>query len=174
MHLCARSTEQTEASKKIGDVQRQVSAIRKQQDELLNPHLAGEFDFDTFAARSTEPRKREALLNLGIEACGHGRHENADVAVKAFELSQKLREKWVAADYAARRRNLEIVVLNFSLDGATLDPEWRKPFDILPNGFLCNRVGATGHQLNFFSLPRLARHRSSPRFSIEFNLQDRS
>lgn len=123
--------EQTEASEKIGDLQRQVSAIRKQQDELLNLRLLGEIDSDTFAAKSTELRDREANLNLRIEACGRGRHENADLAVKAFELSQNLREKWVTADYAAKRRYLEIVVLNFSLDGATLVPEWRKPFDML-------------------------------------------
>lgn len=31
-----------------------------------------------------------------------------DVVVKAFELLQSQREKWVTADYAAKRRILEI------------------------------------------------------------------
>lgn len=62
--------------------------------------------------------------------------ENADVAVKAFELSQSLREKWLTADYAAKRRILEIVCLNFRLAGATLVPTMRKPFDVLAEGLL--------------------------------------
>jgi hypothetical protein len=54
--------------------------------------------------------------------------------VKAFELSQTLRSKWVEADYAAKRRILEIICLNFSLDGVTLVPTMRKPFDMLAEG----------------------------------------
>ena len=51
--------------------------------------------------------------------------------MKAFELSQTLREQWLAADYRAKRRLLEIVGLNYRLVGVSLDPEWRKPFDAL-------------------------------------------
>ena len=40
----------------------------------------------------------------------------------------------VTVDYAAKRRILEIVCLNFRLDDVTLVPEIRKPFDILAEG----------------------------------------
>ena len=62
--------------------------------------------------------------------------ENADIAVKAFELSQSLRAKWVTADFAAKRRILEIVCLNLRLDDVTLCPTMRKPFDVLAEGLL--------------------------------------
>jgi hypothetical protein len=100
----------------------------------LNLRLLGEIGTDTFGGKSLELRDREARLNLEIEACGRGRHENADIAVKAFELSQALSEQWITADLAAKRRFLEILVLNLLLDGATLVPEWRKPFDFLAKG----------------------------------------
>ena len=58
----------------------------------------------------------------------------ADIAVKAFELFRQLRSKWIKADYAAKRRILEITCLNFSLDGVTLVPTMRKPFDMLAEG----------------------------------------
>ena len=128
------SGQQADASGRIADMQRQLAAIRKQEDELLNLRLLGEIESDTFAAKKTQLRDREARLNLEIEACGRGRHENADLAVKAFELSQTLRSKWLTADYGEKRRYLEIVVLNFSLDDVSLVPEWRKPFDILAKG----------------------------------------
>jgi hypothetical protein len=71
---------------------------------------------------------------LEIEVQTRDRHENADLAVKAFELSQNLVAKWDRADFDAKRRFLEIICLNLSLDGATLCPEWRKPFDLLAEG----------------------------------------
>jgi hypothetical protein len=53
------------------------------------------------------------------------------LAVKVFEFSQTFADKWHSADYAEKRRILEIVCLNFRLDDATLVPEIRKPFDVL-------------------------------------------
>ena len=71
---------------------------------------------------------------MQIEAANRGRSENADIAVKAFELSQRLAEKWFTADYAAKRHILEIICLNFRLDDVTLVPTIRKPFDVLAKG----------------------------------------
>ncbi len=42
------------------------------------------------------------------------------------------------ADYAAKRRILEIVFLNCRLDDTTLVPTMRKPFDILAEGLVSN------------------------------------
>jgi site-specific DNA recombinase len=65
--------------------------------------------------------------------------ENADIAVKAFELSQSLTAKWLSGDYAAKRRILEIICLNFQLVDATLVPEMRKPFDVLAKGLISQK-----------------------------------
>ncbi len=35
-----------------------------------------------------------------------------------------------------RRQIVEMIRLNFTLDGTTLVPEWRKPFDVLAEGLL--------------------------------------
>ena len=126
--------QQTDSTEKIKELRRQVDAVRKQENELLNLRLLGEIEADTFTAKKTEFRDREARLNLQIEACGRGTHENSDLAMKAFELSQTLRSKWVTADYAEKRRYLEIVVLNFSLNDVSLVHVWRKPFDMLAKG----------------------------------------
>ena len=68
-----------------------------------------------------------------------GQLETADLAARVFELSQTLRQQWLTDDYAAKRRILEIVFLNCRLDGATLVPERRKPFDILTEGFVSEK-----------------------------------
>ena len=48
-----------------------------------------------------------------------------------FELSQHLKEKWLTADYTAKRQSLEIILLNLQLNNGTLGVELRKPFDVL-------------------------------------------
>jgi site-specific DNA recombinase len=68
----------------------------------------------------------------------------ADLAIKAFELSQTLRTQWLSADYAAKRRILEIILSNCTLDGATLCPTIRKPFDVLAEGLVSKESGAEG------------------------------
>jgi site-specific DNA recombinase len=102
----------------------------------LNMRLNEEIDADGYAAKATEHRDREANFKLKLNACDLGLDENAEIAIKAFELSQNLRGQWVTADYSVKRRYLEIVFLNFVLDDVTLVPTMRKPFDVLAEGLL--------------------------------------
>ena len=125
-----RETQKVDQDR-IVDLNRQLTSLRQQQDRLLNLRLFEEIDETTFSGKSTELRDRIAKLSLELEACDRGR---AELAEKAFELSQTLADKWINADVAAKRQLLQIVCLNFSLDGATLVTELRKPFDILAEG----------------------------------------
>jgi site-specific DNA recombinase len=98
--------------------------------------LNDELDQETFAAKQTELRDRIASIKLQLDGVSRSRDELAELALKVFELSQTLTEKWLSADYATKRRILEIVCLNFSLVGVTLVPQIRKPFDMLVEGLL--------------------------------------
>lgn len=129
-------TEQEEARLQAEEVERQLSLLRQKQDRLVNLRLFGVIDDRTLTDKATEPWDQEANLMLQLADCDVGRHENNEIAIMAFELSQNLREKWFAADWAAKRRILEIVCLNWKLDGVSLVPEWRKPFDLLAEGLL--------------------------------------
>ena len=95
-----------------------------------------EINADTFASKSRELRDRESELKLKIDVADRGRHEMIDIAVKAFELSQSLPSKWVTADDAAKRRILEILCLNCSLDDVNLCVTMKKPFGLLAKGLV--------------------------------------
>lgn len=116
------------------DIQRQLTSLRNQQDRLLNLRLLEEIDVKTFAAKNNELRDRIAELTFRSESTEQNRAERSRVAEKAFELSQNLSHRWVSADYRAKRQLLQIVCLNLRLDGVTLVPEIRKPFDVLVKG----------------------------------------
>ena len=126
--------EQAEARAQRSELQRQSSLLVEQQDRLLNLRLAEEVDQDTFARKHTELRERLASIKLQLDVVDRSNDETADLASKAFELSQTLQDKWVGADYATKRRLLEIVCLNCRLDGVNLVPTMRKPFDVLAEG----------------------------------------
>lgn len=118
------------------EIKRAHAQIAEQQSQLLDLRLDGEIDAETFAEKATQLRDKAASLRLHLEAADRGRYEIIDITVKAFELSQNLRAQWVTADYAAKRRILEIICLNWKLDGVSLCPTMRKPFDMLAEGLI--------------------------------------
>lgn len=135
--LRARTREEQDHTREQDlELHRQLSLVKAQKDRLLNLRLLEEIEAETYAAKSTELRDRAAALALQIEALNRGHDEDADIAIKAFELSQSLRAKWLTADYCAKRRILEILCLNCRLDDVTLVPTMRKPFDVLAEGLI--------------------------------------
>ena len=119
-----------------GLLQRELTQLRQQQDKLLNLRLAEEIDADAFPAKGTELRDRIATITLQIEVVDRDRGEQAELAIKVFELSQALVNKWLKADFAEKRKLLDLVFSNFKLDDVTLCYEIRKPFDVLAKGLL--------------------------------------
>lgn len=132
----ATNWEFAQASQIDGNLKNRHTEVLRLQEQLLNLRLLEEIDADTFAHKARELRDEAASLRLEIERCERGRNETIDIAVKAFELSQSLRDKWLTADYAAKRRILEIVCLNCNLNGVSLVATMRKPFDLLAKGLL--------------------------------------
>jgi LPS O-antigen subunit length determinant protein (WzzB/FepE family) len=123
-----------------------INLLVAQQDRLLNLHLAGGIDQKTFADKQSELRDRLASIKLQLDVVDRAHDEMADLAVKAFELSQTLREQWLTADYAAKRRILEFVLSNCTLNDATLYATKKKPFNVLAEGLLSEESGGGGNR----------------------------
>ena len=100
--------------------------MKGQQDRLLNLRLADEIDEQTFAAKNTELRDRIAQAEQQVQSYGADISQRGQIAEKAFELSQTLRQKWVASDGPKKRQLLGIVCLNLRLEGTTLVPTIKK------------------------------------------------
>jgi len=119
----ATNWDERSTAAKAKQLQDELVQVRDHQNRLLNLRLLEEIEADTYARKAQELRDRESELKLRIDSADRNRHEFIDNAIKAFELSQNLRTKWFAADWAAKRRILEIVCLNWTLDGVSLVPE---------------------------------------------------
>jgi site-specific DNA recombinase len=86
-----------------------------------------ELDVGKLSQKKTELRDRFAAIKLQLDVLDRSQDENADLTSKVFELSQTLRQRWLTADYAEKRKILDIVWLNCRLDDAKLCPQIRKP-----------------------------------------------
>jgi site-specific DNA recombinase len=81
-----------------------------------------------------ELRDRLASVKIQLDVLDRSHDETGELAVKAFELSQTLQNTWENADYPTKRRILEIVCLNCTLEGENAAFTVRKPFDMLAEG----------------------------------------
>ena len=131
----ARKTQERSAEH-LGRLGSRLARVRSMRDELLNGRLAREFDEETFAHKDTELRDEEARLKDQIDAIDDHRTDETNLIVETFELSQHLRDQWLGADPAAKRRILQILSLNWTLESGTLTPVLRKPFDVLARGLV--------------------------------------
>jgi hypothetical protein len=127
---------QKETIAKVAEHERDLKVLRSQQDRLLNGYTLGLIETEEFSSKSTEFRDRIHALTTQVDAVDRRREEHAELAVKVFELSQRLDTSWVTADYAAKRRILNIICLTFSLVDVSLVPTWRRPFGLVAEG-LC-------------------------------------
>ena len=123
--------EQRKTCSQREELTRQVTLLASQQDRLLNLRLSDQIDEPSFARKATEIRDRQASIQLQLDVLSRTHDENSSVALKVFELSQTLQQQWLTADLAAKRRILDIVCLNCTLDGVSLCATMTKPFDVL-------------------------------------------
>jgi site-specific DNA recombinase len=135
---------QADSRAQRSELTRQETLIIQQQDRLLNMRLSDDIDQELFAKKHTELRDRLASIKLQLDVLDRSHDETAELAAKVFELSQTLKEQWLTADYVTKRRLLQIVCLNCRLNGVTLCPEMRKPFDVLVEGRFLKESGEGG------------------------------
>ncbi|MBX3415940.1 MAG: hypothetical protein KF708_24880 [Pirellulales bacterium] len=85
------------------ELQRQLTRAMNQQQRLVDLRLDDESDEQTFADKRLDLADRISELKLNLEALDRGREEMTDLALKVFELSQTLRDKWLTAEPDVRR-----------------------------------------------------------------------
>ena len=142
--IASTSYQHEKARARCAELQSQLDDVRRQQERLLNLHLCGNIDERTFAAKNTDFRDRLASLTLVLESTDRRTAEKADIALRVFELSQSLPEKWVKSEYEEKRRIVQMVCLNLVLRGTSLCIATRKPFNALVEGLKMTESGEGG------------------------------
>ena len=113
------------------ELQRQHEQVEGQLKSLLDLRIAAEITPEEYAAKRAELHDRQGALRLQLESTDRDDREVAELAIKAFELSQSLTERWLRANYDAKRTILGIMLESARLNSEKLEFSLRKPFDLL-------------------------------------------
>ncbi len=113
------------------ELERQRQQVEAKLKTLLDLRMEGEVTAEEYAAKRTELHERQTAIRVQLEATERDDREVADLAIKAFELSQSVVSRWKNADFAAKRTILEIMCETVRLNSEKLDIRLRKPFDSL-------------------------------------------
>jgi DNA invertase Pin-like site-specific DNA recombinase len=130
--------------------ERRVELLRQQEQTatklqaLLDVRIEGEITQEEFAAKRRELQDRQAAIRLQLECVDRDNDQVADLAIKAFELSQSLTQKWLISDYNAKRIIWGILLKTVRLNSGNLEFCPRKPFDLLRDENLVPLSGAMG------------------------------
>jgi site-specific DNA recombinase len=135
---------QAENKERRLELQQQHEQVEAKLKTLLDLRIAAEITPDEYAAKRAELHDRQAALRLQLESTDRDDHEVAELAVKAFELSQSLTERWVKADYNAKRTILSIMLESARLNSEKLEFSLRKPFEMLRDEKIVPLIGAMG------------------------------
>ncbi|MDB5328328.1 MAG: hypothetical protein JWM57_3897 [Phycisphaerales bacterium] len=128
------------------ELMRQREQVEARLKSLLDLRISGEVTPEEYAAKRSELQDRQAAIRLQLECTDRDDDQIADLAIKAFELSQSLTERWLSADYNAKRTILSIMLETVRLNCGNLEFTPRKPFDLLRDENLVPLSGATGNR----------------------------
>ena len=126
------------------ELQRQHAQVEAKLSTLMDMRMEGEITPEEYTAKRAELHDRQSALRLQLERSDRDDRVIADLAIKAFELSQSLQERWLTADYNAKRTILSIVLETVRLNCENLEFSLRKPFDLLRDENLVPLSGAMG------------------------------
>lgn len=94
---------QQDHEQQLDELTRRLTLLRNQQDRLLNLRLLEEVDDASYANKNVELRDQIAETKLEIEQLDRGRAEQAEIAMKVFELFSRGRNSCPHHQKALRR-----------------------------------------------------------------------
>jgi site-specific DNA recombinase len=110
---------------------RQRDEVNAKLHTLLDLRMDGEIDAEQYAAKRHELHDRQSAIALQLKTSDVDSREIADLAIKAFELSQSLKTRWLNADYKAKRTILGMMLKSVRLNCEKLEFSLNLPYEKL-------------------------------------------
>ena len=123
---------------------RQREQVNAKLQKLLDLRMDGEITADEYATKRQELYERQSAVALQLQTSDVDSREIADLAIKAFELTQSLKDRWVTADYKAKRAILGIVLKNARLNSQNVEFSLKLPYEKLRDARCVPLSGAMG------------------------------
>jgi site-specific DNA recombinase len=112
-------------------LRKELDAIQSRLSKLIDMHLDGDMDSDTYHTKLDEYKKRQREITSEMKA-----HVNADetcllTAKTVLDLAKKAKELFMSSKLEEKQQLLNFVFSNLKLDGKRLSVTLREPFSTI-------------------------------------------
>ena len=108
-----------------------MAGIRTRLDQAYNDKLDGKITEDFWTRKTREWQQEEQQVLLAVNGLHDAGPDRALTANRISELANKAYFLYVRQNPVEQGKLLKIVLSNCAIDGASLYPNYRKPFDLI-------------------------------------------
>jgi len=132
--LFTKREEREYREREIVKLEKQLQQARQKADTAYMDHIGGKIDAELFERVRKVLKAEETQAKIALDNHTRASEASTDLGVRVLELAQRAYSLWLKQDHEEREKLVSILCLNLTLDGVSLVPEWRKPFDLLAEG----------------------------------------
>lgn len=127
------SQQRSESDKKQQreKLQQRLSTIRHRLDQIYMDKLDGKVLEDFWQRKTTEWQMEEQQVLMAMQGLEQASKDSLLSAKKCLELANKAYFLYVTRTPAEQAKLLKMVLSNCRIDGISLYPTYRKPFDLI-------------------------------------------
>jgi site-specific DNA recombinase len=105
--------------------------VRKRVDQAYTDKLDGKISEDFWQRKAAEWQMEEEQILMAIQGLENSRPDTLLTVKRTLELANTAYFQYLTQNPAEQGRLLKKVLLNCRVDGASLYPTYRKPFDLI-------------------------------------------
>ena len=127
-----RETDQAERAflrRQMGELQREHSRVQNRLDLLMDLLLDGTIDREDFETQKRRLREQQVDIENHMSANREGDESFKNALISLVSLSSQAHDLFTGSTVEQKRKLLNLVFANLSLNGRTLCYSLRKPFD---------------------------------------------
>ena len=128
---CDQERMRTESAANRASLVQRLAAVRKRMDQAYQDKLDDKIPEDFWERKMSEWRAEEQSIQIAISSLQESSADRILPAKRILELANKAYSLYLTQNPAEQAKLLRLVLLNCSIDGLSVYPSYRKPFDMI-------------------------------------------
>jgi site-specific DNA recombinase len=112
-------------------LEQRLTAVRRRIDQAYTDKLDGAISEDYWRRKTTEWQLEEQQIQMAMQGLQEATPDQLLCAKRTLELANKAYFLYVTQNPAEQAKLLKMVLSNCRIDGVSLYPTYRKPFDVI-------------------------------------------
>ena len=126
-------------TRELSKLNKEYNKIQNRLDKAYEDKIDGIIDDAYWFDTSTRWREDQDAILTQIEKLKNANRDYLDKGVKILELAQSAYSQYLTKEPKEKRRLLNSLLSNCTIDGLTLCPTYKKPFNFIHEGLLLNQ-----------------------------------